>query len=40
MDLNEKSSLRVGEVDIKSSTCIKTLGLHIDNMLSMKKPDQ
>ena len=30
-------SLRVGEADIMSSTCIKALGVHIDNTLSMKK---
>ena len=28
-------SLRVGEADIMSSTCIKALGVHIDNTLSM-----
>ncbi len=30
-------SLRVSEADIMSSTCIKTLGVHIDNTLSMQK---
>ncbi len=30
-------SLRVGEADIMSSTCIKALGVHIDNTLSMQK---
>ncbi len=30
-------SLRVGDADIMSSTCIKTLGVHIDNTLSMQK---
>ncbi len=30
-------SLRVGEVDITSSTCITALGVHKDNMLIIKK---
>ncbi len=30
-------SLRVGEADIMSSTCIKALGVHTDNILSMQK---
>ncbi len=29
--------LRVGEADSISSTCIKALGVHIDNTLSMQK---
>ncbi len=41
MVLDEKTvdipSLRVGEADIMSSTCINSLGVHIDNILSMQK---
>ncbi len=29
-------SRRVGEADIMSSTCIKALGVHIDNTISMQ----